>query len=197
MRDDPVMISRISGVVWERGDGYVVIRTAGVGFKVRVPDNVLSQIKDVEQPLDLFTHFHVRENQLSLYGFLTPEKRSLFELLLDISGVGPTVALSLLSTISPDTLRQAVLQDEPRLLTQVPGIGSKTAKKIIFNLKEDVIPAEGKATPLLTDADTEVIAALTELGFSLVEAQSALQDIPRDEDLSVEERIRLALSSLA
>jgi len=184
-------------VVWETGDGYVVIRTGGLGFKVRVPDNIPAQIKDVEQALDLFTYFHVRENQLSLYGFLTREKRSLFELLLDISGVGPTVALSLLSTISPDALRQSVLQDEPRLLTRVPGIGSKTAKKIIFNLKDEVIPAEGKATPLLTDADTEVIAALTELGFSLVEAQSALQDIPRDEGLSIEERIRLALSSLA
>jgi Holliday junction DNA helicase RuvA len=191
------MISRISGVVWETGDGYVVLRAGGLGFKINVPSGVLEQIKGVEQPLDLFTYFHVRENRLALFGFLTKEMRSLFELLLDISGVGPTVALSLLSTISPDALRQAVLQDEPRLLTRVPGIGSKTAKKIIFNLKDKVIPAEGRATPLLTDADTEVIAALTELGFSLIEAQSALQNLPRDEDLSVEERIRLALSSLA
>jgi len=191
------MISRISGVVWEKGDGYIVVRAGGLGFKVYVPSNVLERVGGAEQPLELFTHFHVRENRLALYGFLTKEKRSLFELLLDISGVGPTVALSLLGTISPDALRQAVLQDEPRLLTRVPGIGSKTARKIIFNLKDEVIPAEGRATPLLTDADTDVIAALTELGFSLVEAQSALQDLPRDEDLSVEEKIRLALSSLA
>lgn len=191
------MISRISGAVWETGDGYVVIRTGGIGLKVAVPTGVLEQIKGVDQPLELFTYFHVRENRLALYGFLTKEKRSLFELLLDISGVGPTVALSLLSTISPDTLRQAVLQDEPPLLTRVPGIGTKTARKIIFNLKDEVIPAEGKTAPLLTDADSEVIAALTELGFSLVEAQSALQDLPQDEDLSVEERIRQALSSLA
>jgi Holliday junction DNA helicase RuvA len=190
------MISRISGAVWETGEGYVVVRTGGLGFKVYVPSNVLEHVRKVEQPLDLFTYFHVRENRLALYGFLTKEQRSLFELLLDISGVGPTVALSLLSTISPDALRQAVIRDEPRLLTRVPGIGSKTAKKIIFNLKDEVIPAEG-TTPLLTDTDTEVIAALTELGFSLVEAQSALQNLPRDEELSVEERIRLALSSLA
>lgn len=190
------MISKISGVVWETGDGYVVIRTAGVGFQVHVPSDVLEQIRSVDQPVELFTHFHVRENSLALYGFLTREKQALFELLLDISGVGPTVALSLLSTISPDALRQAVLRDEPALLTRVPGIGSKTAKKIIFNLKDEVIPAEGKATPLLTDADAEVISALTELGFSLVEAQSALQSLPRDEELTVEERIKLALSSL-
>jgi len=191
------MISRISGAVWDMGDGFLVLRASGVGFKVEVPSSVLEQIGSLEQPLELFTYFHVRENRLALYGFLTREKRSLFELLLDISGVGPTVALSLLSTISPDALRQAVLQDEPRLLTRVPGIGTKTAKKIIFNLRDKVIPAEGKATPLLTDADAEVIAALAELGFTLVEAQSALQNLPQDEDLSVEERIRLALSSLA
>ncbi len=191
------MISKISGVVWETGDGYVVIRAGGVGFQVHVPSDVLEQVTSVEQPVELFTHFHVRESSLALYGFLTREKRALFELLLGISGVGPTVALSLLSTISPDALRQAVLRDEPALLTRVPGIGSKTARKIIFNLKDQVIPAEGRATPLLTDADAEVISALTELGFSLVEAQSALQGLPRDEELTVEERIRLALSSLA
>ncbi len=174
-----------------------MIRAGGVGFHVQVPGDVLEHVTGVEQPVELFTHFHVRENRLALYGFLTQEKRALFELLLDISGVGPTVALSLLSTISPDALRQAVLRDEPGSLTRVPGIGSKTAKKIIFNLKDQVIPAEGRAAPLLTDADTEVIAALTELGFSLVEAQSALQRIPLDEELTVEERIRLALSSLA
>jgi Holliday junction DNA helicase RuvA len=191
------MISKISGVVWDTAEGYVVIRASGIGYQVHVPSDVLEQIKSVEQPVELFTHFYVRESRLALYGFLTKEKRALFELLLDISGVGPSVALSLLSTLSPDALRQAVLQDEPALLTRVPGIGSKTARKMIFHLKDKVIPADGRATPLLTDADTEVIAALTELGFSLIEAQSALQNLPRDEDLSVEERIRLALSSLA
>jgi len=191
------MISRISGTVWGRGEGYVILRTGGLGLKVEVPSGVLKQIGPGEQALELFTYFQVRENRLGLYGFLTKEQRSLFELLLDISGVGPTVALSLLSTIAPDVLRQAVIQDRPGLLTKVPGIGSKTAKKIIFNLKDEVIPGDGETTPLLTEGDSEVIAALTELGFSLVEAQSALQGLPEDEDLSVEERIRLALSSLA
>lgn len=191
------MISKLSGPVWGTGDGYVIIRTGGVGFQVYVPTDVLEQVKGVEQPVELFTYLQVRENKLALYGFLTREKRALFELLLEISGVGPTVALSLLSTISPDALREAVLRDEPGLLTRVPGIGSKTASKIIFNLKDQVIPAEGRAVSLLTDSDTEVITALTALGFSLVEAQSALQKIPRDEALTVEERIRLALSSLA
>lgn len=191
------MISRLSGTVWDIGEDHVVMRAGGVGFLVYAPSDVLEQVAGVDQPVELFTHFHVRENDLALYGFLTKEERGVFELLLDISGVGPKVALALLSTLSPDTLRQAVLQDEPGLLTRVSGIGPKTAKKIIFNLKDEVIPTEVKETPLLSEADTEVIAALTELGFSLVEAQSALQSLPRDEDLSVEERVRRALSSLA
>ena len=190
------MISRISGVVWETGDGYVVIRAGGVGYQVHVPSGVLDGIRGLDQPVDLFTHFYVRENRLALYGFLTKEKRALFELLLDISGVGPSVALSVLSTLSPDALRQAVLEDQPGLLTRVPGIGSKTASKIIFHLRDKVVSADGEAAPLLTDADSEVLAALTGLGFSLVEAQTALQNLPSAEDLPVAERIRLALSSL-
>ncbi len=191
------MISKLSGPVWDTGEGYVVIRAGGVGFHVHVPADVLEHVKGLEQPVELFTHLQVRENKLALYGFLTKEKKALFELLLEISGVGPAVAMSLLSALSPDALRQAVLREEPALLTRVPGIGRKTASKIIFNLRDHVIPAEGRAAPLLTDADAEVIATLTELGFSLIEAQSALQRIPRDEECTVEERIRLALSSLA
>lgn len=191
------MISRISGTVWDIEEDHLVVRAGGLGLQVYAPSGVLEQVGSVDQPVELFTYFHVREKELALYGFLTKEERALFELLLGISGVGPKVALALLSTISPDALRQAVLQDEPGLLTRVPGIGSKTAKKIIFNLKDEIIPAAAKATPLLSDADAEVIAALTELGFSLVEAQSALQSIPRDEDLPVEERVRHALASLA
>jgi Holliday junction DNA helicase RuvA len=190
------VISRISGVVWDTGDGYVVVRAGGLGYHVHVPSDVLQGIRGLDQPVDLYTHFHVRENRLALYGFLTKEKRALFELLLDISGVGPSVALSLLSTLSPDVLRQAVLQDEPRVLTRVPGIGSKTARKVIFHLRDKVVPDDGGAAPLLTDADSEVIAALTGLGFSLVEAQAALQSLPPAEELPLEERIRLALSSL-
>jgi Holliday junction DNA helicase RuvA len=191
------MISRISGRVWDVGEDFLIVRVGGVGLMVYVPSDVLDQVGKPDQPVELFTHFHVRENDLTLYGFLTREERSQFEMLLTISGVGPKVATSLLSTISPDALRQAVLQDEPGILTRVPGIGTKTAEKIIFNLKDEISAADVKASPLLSDADTEVIAALTELGFSLVEAQQALQGLPRDEDLSVEERIRHALSSLA
>nr|HID12749.1 Holliday junction branch migration protein RuvA [Anaerolineae bacterium] len=191
------MIARLSGTVWSIGEGHVVVQAGGIGFQVHVPSGVLERLDGTGQPVELFTHLHVRENELALYGFLTEEELALFKLLLSISGVGPKVALALLSTVSPDALRQAVLQEEPGLLTRVPGIGSKTARSIIFHLKDKLIPTGAEAVPLLSDADAEVIAALTGLGFSLVEAQAALQSLPRDEDLPLEERVRQALAYFA
>jgi Holliday junction DNA helicase RuvA len=191
------MIARLSGAVWSIGEGYVVVRSGGVGLRVHVPSDLLARLDGVGQPVELFTHLHVRENELALYGFLTEEELSLFDLLLSVSGIGPKVALSLLGTVSPDAFRQAVVQEKPGLLTRVRGIGPKTAKAIIFHLKDKLIPAGAERAPLLSDVDAEVIAALTGLGFSLVEAQSALQNLPKDEDLPVEERVRQALAYFA
>jgi Holliday junction DNA helicase RuvA len=191
------MIARLSGTVWSVGDGHIVIRAGGIGLRVHVPSGVLAQLDGVGRPIELFTHLHVRDNELALYGFLTEEELALFKLLLSISGVGPKVALALLGTVSPDALRQAVAQEEPRLLSRVPGIGPKTARAIIFHLKDKLIPTVAGAAPLMSDADAEVIAALTGLGFSLVEAQAALQSLPRDESMPVEERVRQALAYFA
>ncbi len=191
------MIARLSGTVWSVGEDYVVVRTGGIGVQVYVPAGIVAQVGEVGQPVELFTHLNVRENELTLYGFLTQEALSLFQLLLSISGVGPKVALALLGTIAPDTFRQAVMQEEPGLLTRVPGIGPKTAKSIIFHLKDKIKPSGMEPAPLLSDEDAEVIAALTGLGFSLVEAQTALQSLPRDAELSVEERVRQALAYFA
>jgi Holliday junction DNA helicase RuvA len=191
------MIAQLSGTVWRIGEDYVVVRTGGVGLHVRVPASVLTQLDSVGQPVELFTHLHVRENELALFGFLTEEELTLFKLLLSISGVGPKVAMALLGTVSPDALRQAVVQEEPGLLSRVPGIGPKTARAIIFHLKDKIIPTGVETAPLLSDTDAEVIAALTALGFSLVEAQAALQSLPRDDGLPVEERVRQALAYFA
>jgi len=191
------MIARLSGTVWSIGEDHVVIRAGGLGFQVRAPSSVLAQLDGVGQPVELFTHLHVRENDLTLYGFLTEEELALFRLLLSISGVGPKVALALLGTVSPDALRQAVVQEEPGLLSRVPGIGPKTAKAIIFHLKDKIVPTEAARIPLLSDADADIIAALTGLGFSLVEAQAALQSLPRNEELPVEEQVRQALAYFA
>lgn len=191
------MIVRLSGTVWSTREAHVVVRVGGIGLQVHVPSGVLAQLDGVGQPVELFTHLHVRENELALYGFLTEEELTLFRLLLSISGVGPKVALALLGTVSPEALRQAVVQEEPGLLSRVPGIGPKTARAIIFHLKDKLIPIGAEAPPLLSDADAEVIAALTGLGFSLVEAQAALQSLPQDGDLPIEERVRQALAYFA
>lgn len=191
------MISRLIGTVVALKPDRIVVQIGGVGMTVYVPTSVLQAVDGVGQPVELVTHLHVRENELALYGFLTEEELALFELLLGVSGIGPKVALAILSTLSPDMLRQAVARDEPGVLTRVPGVGPKTARAILFHLRDRLAGLEAQAVPLLTDQDAEVIGALTGLGFSLVEAQTALQNIPRDPDLPLEERIRLALAYLA
>jgi Holliday junction DNA helicase RuvA len=142
----------------------------------------------------LHTYLIVREDALALYGFTTEEERSLFELLLTVQGVGPRLALAVLSSLSLDVLRRAVTQEQPEVIDRVPGVGRKTAEKIIFALKDKLGGAYTLATLSgVTDFDTEVIAALTVLGYSVVEAQAAVQSIKKDEGESIEDKIRLAL----
>jgi Holliday junction DNA helicase RuvA len=191
------MIARLNGTVWSVGKDHLVLRAGEVGFQVQVGADVLAQLDGPGQPIEIFTHLHVRENELALYGFFTQEALALFKLLLSVSGVGPKVALALLGALSPDALRRAVAREEPDLLSRVQGIGPKTAKAIIFHLKDKIGPAETVKESLLSDADAEVIAALTGLGFSLVEAQSALQNLPRDQDAPLEDRVRQALAYFA
>jgi Holliday junction DNA helicase RuvA len=191
------MIARLGGKVWSIGEDHIVVNAGGIGFQVRAPVGVLEHLGGVGQAVELFTYLHVRENELALFGFLTEEELALFKLLLSVSGVGPKVALALLGTLSPDALRQAVVQEEPGLLSRVPGIGPKTARAIIFHLKDKLVPTGAEARPLLSDTDAEVIAALTGLGFSLVEAQTALQSLPQDDGSPVEERVRQALAYFA
>lgn len=192
------MIARVRGTVWATEDDALVIQIGGLGVQVHVPTPTLARLSASGQPVELFTHLHLRENELTLYGFLTREELTLFRLLLTVAGVGPRTALAVLSTLSPDTVRQAVVNDQPNILTQVPGVGLKTAKAIIFHLKDKFGPlGTFAAIPTILEGDAEVIAALTGLGFSLVEAQTALQNAARDPSLPLEERIRRALAYLA
>lgn len=191
------MIARLNGTVAAVGPDHLVVQVRGVGFRVYVPTPVLERVEGVGRPVELVTHLHVRENALTLYGFLTEDELGLFELLLGVSGVGPKVALATLSTVSPEALREAVVREEAGILSRVPGIGPKTARAIVFHLRDKLTAIGAEAVPLLTDQDAEVISALTALGFSIVEAQTALQNLPRDEDMPIEERVRRALAYLA
>jgi Holliday junction DNA helicase RuvA len=142
--------------------------------------------------VNLHTHLNVRENELALYGFGSEEELALFRLLLGVSGIGPKVALSVLSFLSVDRLQAAIAQEDVVTLARVPGIGPKTAKKLVFDLKDKISVGAmpGEPRPVLTDAD--LIAALTTLGYSVAEAQEAIRAVPR-EPLPLEERVRLAL----
>jgi Holliday junction DNA helicase RuvA len=189
------MIASISGTLHGIRDHSVVVLVGGVGLEVHVPSNVFNMYTDIGQPVELATCLVVREDSLTLYGFLLEEERQAFELLLSVSGIGPRLSLAVLSTLSLDMLASAVQRDEPEVIARVPGVGKKTAQKIALELKGKLLP-EGMPVELaaISSTDTEVIAALTALGYSIVEAQAALQSIPRDAPDDIEERIRLALA---
>ena len=188
------MLASLSGVVAATGKDFVVIQVGGVGFQVSVPQTILDGLPGSGLELEVYTHLHVRENELALYGFGSEEELTLFRLLLGVSGIGPKVALSVLSFLPVDGLQAAIAQEDVAMLARVPGIGPKTAKKLVFDLKDkvaaDIMP--GEPQPVLTEADADLIAALTTLGYSVSEAQEAIRSLP-PEALPLEERVRLAL----
>lgn len=189
------MISTIEGRVLSRGRDHLVIGLGGLGIRVQVPADLLASARPGDS-LHLYTHFHVREQELALFGFAEAQDLALFEMLLGVQGVGPRLALATLSAMPADALRLAISQEQPGVVARVPGIGKKTAQKIVLELKDKIAITEGVPPELaaLSEADAEVIDALTSLGYSIVEAQRAVQALPQDVT-DVEERLRLALAS--
>lgn len=192
------MIAKLRGTVESISKDSIVVGVGGVGFRVHPSASARAHLNGVGQPVELSTHLHVRENELSLYGFAGDEELALFDLLLSVSGVGPKVAMAVLASGPPDVLRAAIANEQTEVLTRVPGVGTRTAKAIILHLKDKVggglAPA---AVTYLTDADAELLSALTGLGYSVVEAQAALTSLPHDPSLTVEERLRQALAYFA
>ncbi|MBN1641493.1 MAG: Holliday junction branch migration protein RuvA [Anaerolineae bacterium] len=191
------MIASIEGHLRAVGRGFVVVQVGGLGIRVYVPESYAARCGPIGSTIALHTHLHVREEELTLYGCQSEDDLQLFELLLGVSGVGPKVGLSVLSALTADEIRGAIATEQSAILSSVPGIGAKTAKKIIFDLKDKVQAPSGIPTPVpqISEADSEVIAALTALGYSVVEAQSALQHVPPELTL-IEERLRAALAYL-
>lgn len=188
------MIASIEGRVRAVSRDALVVDIGGVGLRVACPQPTLTAARAGE-PIFLHTYLVVREDELSLIGFAATEELELFEKLIGVSGIGPRLGLAILSAMAPDALRLAISQEQPDLLARIPGIGKKTAQKIVLELKDKV--GAGEATEglaALTEADAAVIDALTALGYSIVEAQRAVQALPRDV-ADVEERLRRALAS--
>lgn len=187
------MISILRGNVISQETDGITVDVNGIGFHVMVPTHLRDSLQPGEA-VYLYTRMIVREDAWILCGFETKEGREVFDLLLTVNGIGPRLALSILSTLTPETIRRAVFTEQVEIFNRVPGIGKRTAQKIVLHLQDKLPSVEGLA-PLsrISDVDTEVLAALTTLGYSLVEAQSALQFIPRDTPQDVETRLRIAL----
>jgi Holliday junction DNA helicase RuvA len=190
------MIASIQGNIASAGADYVVIVVGGLGLKVFTTPTAISQ-----QGSDMLLHttLIVREDALTLYGFPTLSERELFDLITTVSGIGPRLGLAILSHMSMERLRQAVLNKQPELLTRVPGIGKKLAEKIVFELRDKLRGAAGAAAAAETasDVDADVLEALITFGYSQSEASAAIKAINADVPHDFEERMRAALAYFA
>lgn len=188
------MITSIQGPVLAIATQSVTLNIGGLGIRVLATTAALAQA-EVGRILFLHTHFVVRETELTLYGFESQEELRLFELLLGVNKVGPKMALSILSTLSPELIRSAVAQEEAIIFQRVPGIGKKSAEQLILSLRGKLKGDDSSSLGFISDVDGDVIELLTGLGFSIVEAQAALQKLPRTVT-NVDERLTLALQQL-
>ena len=185
------MISRLRGTVAARTAAGLVLDVGGVGYLLAVTPRVTAR---VGKEATVETYLVVREDALQLYGFASAEERELFELLLGVSGVGPKVALAIVSGSTPVELRRAIVRDDTARFEAIPGIGRKTAQRVIMELKEKLAVAYGLQDQT-THGDALARDALVELGWSLLDAERALVDV--DESLPVEEQVRAALKRAA
>jgi Holliday junction DNA helicase RuvA len=187
------MIASIQGKVIAIGEDHLVIDVGGIGYQVYVPGPVIETLRRGEKT-SLFTQLIVRQDALTLFGFQGQEDLFLFQQLIKVNGVGPRLALETLSTHSAEIIKRAVLQKQEAIFSQVPGIGKKTAQKILLSL-EDRIPFDEEfvVEPEVEGINAEVQEALISLGYSVLEAQAALQNLPNDAPLDLETRLTLAL----
>jgi len=192
------MIASLHGRVESLGSDWAIIDVGGIGFQVYMPTSTLSTLGTIGEEVQLYTHLHLREDNATLYGFGSADELRLFQTLLGVSGLGPRLALAMLSAMSVEKLTMAIVTGSVDLLTVVPGIGKKVANRIILELKEK-IGAGWVTTPgvQLAEENTDVLAALTTLGYSVSEASRAVASLPPSPDLSLEEKIKLALQYFA
>ena len=186
------MIALISGKVVQLTKETVIIDMNGLGIEVFVPKPLLGET-EVGNFLHLFTYMLVREDNISLFGFSNLEEKQLFLQFLAVGGIGPKLSLAILSSLSIDNIRSAILSEKPDYFSRVPGIGKKTAQKIIIQMQGKLPESDGFAIRSITDADDAVVDALISLVYSVVEAQTALQTIPKDTPDDVEAKLRVAL----
>lgn len=190
------MIGRLTGVIAEKSPPQVLIDVGGVGYEVDVPMSSFYNLPGLGERTTLLTHFVVSEDAQLLYGFLTHEERSTFRQLIKISGIGPRTALSILSGLSVSELSQAITQQQAGRLVKVPGIGKKTAERLLLELKGKLGPDLGTpGASVASDAQADIVQALMALGYNEREAAAALKALPAD--VGVSDGIKLALKALS
>jgi Holliday junction DNA helicase RuvA len=189
------MIGRLTGTLAAKAPPQLLVDAGGVGYEVDVPMSTFYNLPAIGERITLLTHFVVREDAQQLFGFLTADERSTFRLLIKISGVGPRTALSILSGLSVAELAQAIAAQEPGRLVKVPGIGKKTAERLLLELKGKLGPDLALPASTLSDAQGDIVQALVALGYNDRDAAAALKALPAE--IGVADGIKLALKALS
>lgn len=196
------MYAYISGKIADKANNYVVIDNGGMGYKIFMSPSVIEKLPDVGEFQKIHTYYYVREDVISLYGFLTNEELRMFELLLSVSGIGAKSAIQILSSITPSSFALAVISNDASKIVKIPGIGNKTAARIILELKdklktEQAISKNEQVKEAIheSEKDTEAVVALQVLGYTRKEIEKALEKF-ETQNLTVEEIIKKALSIL-
>ena len=199
----------IKGELVETAEDLIVVENHGIGYNIRIPQSIFDSLPGIGQQVKIYVSTYMREDAMLLYGFLNRDDRKIFQLLLKVSGIGPKGALAILSVMTPDDLRFAVLGEDDRAITKAPGIGKKSAQRLIIELKdklklEDVSvlqaqeeTAETSALSGMHTVKSEAIQALTALGYSAAEAVKAVSAVALSEDSTVEEVLKAALKQMA
>jgi Holliday junction DNA helicase RuvA len=192
------MIVALEGILEHIASDSAILKVGPVSLKIFVPGSTLMKLGGIGSEVYLHTHLHLKEDGVSLFGFTTAEDLRLFRYLISVSGIGPKVALNVISNLNTEQVVSAILSGDSDLISQVPGIGKKTAARIILELKgklekdwKDLI------VPISGISNAEVVEVLTGLGYSLREATQAVSSLPDTQDLTIEEKVRLTLKQLA
>ena len=196
------MISYIKGILAQISEAFIVLECNGMGYQIAIPSSWVEQLPPIGSKMTVHTYLQVREDGISLYGFRSPRQKQIYEWLIRVNGVGPKAAMGIISTLEPDALSLAVLTEDAKIISKAPGIGLKTAKKVILELKDkmkdyDFIEESNNNLPLENDLSIrkETIEAMEALGYSHSEAVSAVKNIEFTKELSVEKAIKLALKA--
>ena len=192
------MIAGLDGTLEQVNTESAIIRVSGVSFQVYTPTSTLGQLGSIGDRVHLHTHLHWKEDSTALYGFSTLQELDLFKMLIAVSGVGPRSALAVLSTLKPDDLVSAILDNNVNLIAQAPGVGKKTASRVILDLRGRLEKEWGEMVSSRSSGDNaDMVAALSNLGYSIADATRAASAVPSSEDLTLEDKIRIALRYLA